>query len=1092
MSPAIAAKESNSGASRNSESVDNEDDAQTQFSQASSLWQHPDTEAYLSAFAKEMAAFFTPRSSAAGQNEAFKQFPHLLKAFAVRIGHERGDAKGRQVMATIYKFRNEIISELRKQLSQINQEELECLSGAASESEDEDIPTSKAPGMTLEEKMRLFDKNDTHNNGARDDWSSPEEAPLYQDILLNSEAYQWLRFNVQALQTLEIPGPATWESRISAQVLNALPRPAKLSRRRVQQVQLDLAIDWNPIQFWKQQAYREPIRTVVANAITLIGFGDFVQAMTAQEYLEQTWPRTGLEILAVLQNALPDLHTVNQPPSACLLDEGNSATATLSDGTSLTIRVSDLSTHACINGNAFAVAEVVEQLVWLGAALRPSPYPQLPTHSAARLVDFKVGEEKTGDSSDIRGSCDVSYDFVALEAPESETTLPHGGCWRGMFRNPVVATGFPIRSRNPSITENCGMEMSLGLVALLTNCRQVVPFAGTTFLKGFAAMLAAVKIVGDTVLWHLCYNPQGGYISYEDPRVDRSGVGVDAPQIPLQVIRHKRSPAANYEIEYTDLPPPSSSCVFEKVTIVGSGVPFITPEATVSVGVRDKPLHLAFGSGPNYMGLLSALEFYNFVLYDAQERRAWLVDGVSTVLHLLRAYLAFVPRYSRGACFFNQDIEGQIEEACDPAMTYTGAQAAWKVLANEDNQNIALYPKQAGRSKEKITTLNAESSDTVIEIKDTKKNFTLGERVVQLCETLLQIVAYHKEHHSQSGYQFRPRKGLRNQIEGFEFLDVAFKQDTINPKVATLKCMGWTDFANNIHAVPLFGVGFGELLRPKRSEGNTVCCISTASVPMGSDFLAAYGADLHLMLRLGGSKSRNPWRIATDLYWHAPDGEAFSSCLCDKGAPDADNDHASHKTRGRKGKDVIRGLIRREAYNPADRAQLGLKSPTHIVSTGAVIFGHSRKFPLRWDRKGDKPPETGEPDHHDEEDTVGIATQMGDSGIGTSVDSSSVGDKSSRSGSSLGGNASASSPSAAPNSMYALGCNPAVPVDEDSRLLSARSATVEGDGLITSQKRSLCESQTGDADDDDLGNSRKLRRVGRGLGRIDPEAPECP
>lgn len=148
---------------------------------------------------------------------------------------------------TIYS--SEIISELRQQLSQFNQEELECLSGAASESEDEDIPTSKAPGMTLEEKMRLFDKNDTHNNGARDDWSSPEEAPLYQDILLNSEAYQWLRLSVQALQTLEIPGPATWETRISEQVLNALPRPAKLSRRRVQQVQLDLAIDWNPIQF---------------------------------------------------------------------------------------------------------------------------------------------------------------------------------------------------------------------------------------------------------------------------------------------------------------------------------------------------------------------------------------------------------------------------------------------------------------------------------------------------------------------------------------------------------------------------------------------------------------------------------------------------------------------------------------------------------------------------------------------------------------------------------------------------------------------------------------------------------------------------
>ena len=37
-----------------------------------------------------------------------------------------------------------------------------------------------------------------------------------------------------------------------------------------------------------------------------------------------------------------------------------------------------------------------------------------------------------------------------------------------------------------------------------------------TFIKGFAAMLIAVKVVGDVVSWHLCYNADGSYMSYRD------------------------------------------------------------------------------------------------------------------------------------------------------------------------------------------------------------------------------------------------------------------------------------------------------------------------------------------------------------------------------------------------------------------------------------------------------------------------------------------------------------------------------------------------------------------------------------------------
>ncbi len=53
------------------------------------------------------------------------------------------------------------------------------------------------------------------------------------------------------------------------------------------------------------------------------------------------------------------------------------------------------------------------------------------------------------------------------------------------------------------------------------------------------------------------------------------------------------------------------------------------------------------------------------------------------------------------------------------------------------------------------------------------------------------------------------------------FMDVATRHDTLWPKVATLHAasMGWVHLARALHAVPLFGVGFGELFRPVSQRG---------------------------------------------------------------------------------------------------------------------------------------------------------------------------------------------------------------------------------------------------------------------------------
>lgn len=129
---------------------------------------------------------------------------------------------------------------------------------------------------------------------------------------------------------------------------------------------------------------------------------------------------------------------------------------------------------------------------------------------------------QTASQGNVDGSCHIEF---RTERFGDEDLSREGNCWRGMFRNPVIVRGYPILRRPMADTGvdmvDAGLEIPLEMVAALTNCRRVVRFADTTFVKGFAAMLAAVRIVGNVVFWHLCYNPRGEYVSYEDHRVRR-------------------------------------------------------------------------------------------------------------------------------------------------------------------------------------------------------------------------------------------------------------------------------------------------------------------------------------------------------------------------------------------------------------------------------------------------------------------------------------------------------------------------------------------------------------------------------------------
>ncbi|KAK4161145.1 hypothetical protein QBC43DRAFT_218302 [Cladorrhinum sp. PSN259] len=968
----------------------------TVFSDAASLLQRPDTNKHISWFVYELACCIPLEFGMRNAGNVPSILDHFLRSFAIRLGHANAPRPQRQLMYLVYRFRHDIIKRLLRTLDAQNDCDIDSLNtgshGNGGEIRDANL------GMSLAEKVSMMwdkESNDIGSGEMDDALDDLEDDPVeldaerhilteYREMLLDSSAYKWLQSTIRVRSTLQVPerdATITYHN-IGDQIIkaSAAGSPVQFSRKHTQQLCMIFTIDWDLFAFSREQQYDKPLSLVLAHAITLTGYGNNLLATTCQDYLRQTWPETGSALLSLLQQAA----------------DGGPARAVFSDSTRLTANFRNGKLYLNAVGNVFSIAEVAEQIAWIAAALRSSPSDEEAAYSTPHIDGFRIDNILGGDQIYIIGSCRVGFKMHIIHDSELAKA---GKCWRGMFGNPVIVRGYPIPCRPEADT---GLEISLDVVAGLTNCQRVVNFANTTFIKGFAAMLAAVRVIGDIVLWHLCYNPEGKYISYEDERAQRSP---RTHTLSMGTLQRSRAPDADYDIERSELPSPGSSCVFEKITVSGSAIPFITPGASFIVGVKDKPLHLGFGRD-NYVGTLMTLRQRHVVFYDSEEKRGWLVNGVCAVLHLLRAYLKFCTEDDCiSSCFMYSD--GDIEEASRCA-AYTGAKAAFEILTNPSNQSIPLYARQSTLSEEHTARLGKKLDADATTLKTTSSNFTLKEKVDEICHILLQITAYYDDVGTQAGFGFRIRSSPRHLVEGFEFKDVAIRNDTLWPKVAKIQTgsVGWVHLIRSLRAVTLFGDGFGELFRPAWSENQTqACCSPTSLVPKGKDFLAVYGADLENMLT-AKSKRRNPWRLAENIYWHSPDGVAFQSCECKTATPRGEMDTSTTKRKGK----GLRGFFGLEheghadqprAKNPGDRVQVllpttfpqlygrGLRSPAEVVSRGAVLFGHSWKFPLRWSLTKDIPPEEGEPDPPSIDE---VSNLVSDSGLGTSIGSSPLGD----------------------------------------------------------------------------------------------------
>ena len=391
---------------------------------------------------------------------------------------------------------------------------------------------------------------------------------------------------------------------------------------------------------------------------------------------------------------------------------------------------------------------------------------------------------------------------------------------------------------------------------------------------------------------------------------------------------------------------------------------FVTGGVSCILGKKDKAVRIHHRD--DYIMRLKWISKKFLILYDVRDKRAWLVDGVTALLHLVRASLKHDQEDPFNNLFLYNDTSLQ-----EYQKSGSGKSASIFVLTNKQNLSLPLYAKPETAKKEII--INNEGGTGSSFLSKTQVSYNFRERVENICQVLEQIIAHQTDTSTEDGVGFRIKCTMRRQLEGFDFMDVATDEDPIWPRITTLQATGtgWVDFARAIHAVTLFGWGFGDLFRPD-TQATSACklCQHNSDVPKGHDYLAVCVPELRDILQKRGSTASNPWRLVDDIYWHNPD-KTFEPCRC---GPMSLTTH-----------DRTQVLISKSFLSLRSRR---LKSPAKLEETpqGAVLFGHSRRFPLRWKDHGE--PEEGQSDQDLAEDME--TSSFHDSGIGLSPGSSST------------------------------------------------------------------------------------------------------
>ncbi|KAK4182655.1 hypothetical protein QBC35DRAFT_536320 [Podospora australis] len=511
-------------------------------------------------------------------------------------------------------------------------------------------------------------------------------------------------------------------------------------------------------------------------------------------------------------------------------------------------------------------------------------------------------------------------------------------------------------------------------------------------IKGHSAFIVAVEAVQGAIFWHLFWNQEGNKLEYNDPRLPFNQTDFIMPEITVpaekqqnilgwctQVRDYIGTPKANFFIRPSGLRRAKNPHVWEKITLsIGK---IFTFGGTVSIGGTKKK-SVRITENINYLDRVKAVSRQHCILFDTVNRRGWLVSGASCVLHLLRAKIRYDrsdPVWCEGLLLDDDQLVEVALDDCDG----NAARRARAFLRNEQNYNLPFCKNPVQVKKDKDGKEVHEQPIT-----------TLADVVSRICNILGEL-RFSQPDSAPAGVAFRLRPNSKKTLEGWDFRDVCADDSPLDPKTITLKASGtgWVDFARAIGAVTLFGSGFGDLLRPRGKSCSL--CLENISVPKGMDYLGAPLAEMQKLVDTQGAKSsttENPCSLGGGLHWFTPSATFPPQCKCGDTQRRYDLRSLSKLKKtttledklqiimGEKKAMVLKFLARQDWEMGGIGATLRFFGED-VWKTGAVLFGHSWRFPFRESHQEKRVAEVQELDVDMDSDSDSVS----DSGLGTSI-----------------------------------------------------------------------------------------------------------
>ncbi|KAI0104675.1 hypothetical protein GGR51DRAFT_572596 [Nemania sp. FL0031] len=444
----------------------------------------------------------------------------LLKAFALKIGHTRHDGTetqiNRDIMVFVYKNARGItqmfIKNCRRQSGDCSSsngvfdtKKDNSLGIAPHEKFDwcvgDDIRPGEIPPDFANGSNNIYRYRDPNaENGEDSDTQacdSDSDGKVfvridgYYNFLSGTTAYWWLLSSLRRERDLIVPADPNIMVGINETIISSLPSHPITRKASSKTYRISFEVDWNPQGFVREQGCEEESGKVIGMALTLTGSIKDAQVLNCAQYLAQTWPSSGKQIFQLIQDVVRS-------------GVGN---RDLPDNTTLVARIHGSKLIAEASGAAYSLAEIGEQLAWLGAALRCPPEKVAVVYCKPEIVP-------TTANASISPFWDRCYNLDFKFHSKLELSSPYNGyCWLNLFSDPVVVEGYPISTR-PEY--NTGLEISLNTAADLIGAQYTTVLGGRIFVKGFCAMLTLARHVGDVFIWRLITTEDESHVDYSD------------------------------------------------------------------------------------------------------------------------------------------------------------------------------------------------------------------------------------------------------------------------------------------------------------------------------------------------------------------------------------------------------------------------------------------------------------------------------------------------------------------------------------------------------------------------------------------------